>query len=212
LPGGTRSALAAAALLAVGVAACGEALLEYREDFSNPEQGAWSRERTRSALFEYADGRYRIGVTRPGKPEVSSIVLPQPFTAMRVEVDVVEERGSGDETLYGVACGAGRRARYFIGINRRGAFLIEEQGVGEPLAEARTTRRYGTQGSAVRLAAECRVDDDDARLSLEVNSRRVTGAVDEGAEAGGFDRVSLFVATPNAGTEVGFDNLVVREL
>jgi hypothetical protein len=45
-----------------------------------------------------------------------------------------------------------------------------------------------------------------------VNSRRITGGIDEGADAEAFDRVSLFVATPNPGTEVEFDNLLVREL
>jgi hypothetical protein len=45
-----------------------------------------------------------------------------------------------------------------------------------------------------------------------VTGRRITAAVDEGACLDGFDRVSLFVLTPNNGTEVEFDNLVVREL
>jgi hypothetical protein len=212
LSGRTRSAAIAAALLAVGAAACGEGRLEYRDDFSSPERSAWSRERTESAVFEYADGRYRIAVRSAGEPEVSSIVLPEPFVAVRIEVDVIEERGRGEETVYGVACGASRRARYFVGINRRGAFAIAAEGAEDPLAEARTARQYGPQGSAVRLAAECRVDGADARLSLEVNGRRVTGAVDEEAAAAAFDRVSLFVSTPNAGTEIEFDNLVVREL
>jgi hypothetical protein len=212
LRGGTRTVLFAVVLLAGGPVACGDARLEYREDFSSPERAAWSRDRTESAVFEYVDGRYRIAVTRPGGPEVSSLVLPRRFSGIRVEVDVIEERGRGDETVYGVGCGAGRRARYFVGINWRGAFAIAAEGGDEPLADARTARRYGVQGAAVRLAAECLVEGDDARLSLEVNGRRVTGAVDEGAGAQGFDRVSLFVSTPFAGTEVEFDNLVVREL
>jgi hypothetical protein len=208
----TRSAAIAAVLLAVGVAACGDAQLEYREDFSSPDRAAWSRERTQSASFGYAEGRYRIAVTRAGEPEVSSIVLPERFIAVRLEVDVIEERGRGEETVYGVGCGAGQRARYFVGINRRGAFAIAAAGAQQPLAEARTARQYGPQGSAVRLAVECRAEDEDARLSLEVNGRRVTGALDEGSEPGAFDRVSLFVSTPNPGTEVEFDNLVIREL
>jgi hypothetical protein len=212
LPGRARSAAIAAALVAVGAAACGDARLEYREDFASPEGAPWNEERTASAVFEYADGRYRIAVTRPGEPEVSSLVLPQRFTGLRIEVDVIEERGRGEETIYGVACGAGERARYFVGINRRGAFTIAAEGLDEPLADARTARRYGPQGSPVRIAAECAVEGDDVRLSLELHGRRLTGAVDQDANAASFDRVSLFVSTPNAGTEIDFDNLVVREL
>ena len=213
--GPSRIALVVGVLLAVGAAACGPATREYREDFSDPERDPWTQERRETAVLEYADGRYRITVLRGGERELSSRELPEPVDALRIEVDLAEERGTGEETLYGVACGAGETTRYFVSVNRRGPFAIEKATGGsgvERLARSRVTRGFGGQGSAVRLGAECRVDGEDVAITLEVGQRRITGERDDGAGVEGFDRVSLFVLTPNPGTQVEFDNLVVREL
>ena len=136
--------------------------------------------------------------------------------AVRVTADAVQTRGAADLEVFGIVCIANRRgAGYFFGVGpqeryhslekvARREFEVEREGRGNKAV--RGLKRVN------RIRGECIGGGEKAtRVHLVVNGKSLAVFRDKK----GFDRfeaVGLAVFSVEGGTEVVFDNVVVKRL
>jgi hypothetical protein len=180
-----------------------------REDFDR-DDGAWPVEVISGRRREYDRGGYRVSL---GGNEILATEMPfdEETSALSIEVTVRELRRGRRQELYGVSCGLGAEA-YLLGIDastRSYAIYTFEGDVLRELAQERFPSAIRSGSAPNRLRAVCELDAPGQGLySLSVNGRRVGFATDvTGEPFGGF---ALHVESLRGGTDVVFDDLVVR--
>lgn len=189
----------------------------FDDDFSL-EDGRWLVDETRVESFAYAKGGYRIRVTNPRRSRVtySASLLGEQARAVRVTADAVQTRGTSDFEVLGVVCVANARgAGYFFGVGpqeryyslekvARREFEIEREGRGN-----KAVRRLGRVN---RIRGDCIGGGKKAtRVQLAVNGKSLAVWRDkDGFDS--FEAVGLAVFSVDGGTEVVFDNVLVKRL
>jgi hypothetical protein len=136
--------------------------------------------------------------------------------AVRIEADAVQTRGSSDFEVLGIVCIANRRgAGYFFGVGPEERYYSLEKVARrefEVEREGRRNKAVRGLGRVNRIRGECiGGGKKTTRVHLVVNGESLAVFKDKD----GFDRfeaVGLAVFSVEGGTEVVFDNVVVKRL
>ena len=203
-------------LLLIGLFACGTINNEnssnispdvlFRDDFSNSHSG-WDKVNGVDAVTDYMDGTYRITVNSKNTDVWANPGLN--FTDTLIEVET--ERISGPEDNdFGVICRyQGPGDFYSFLISSDGYYMIAKWVKGEQIALSSEFMEFSdviNQGYAINwIHAEC----NGSNLELWVNNERIAGVVDLDFKSGD---IGLIAGTfDNIGTDIQFDNLVVKK-
>jgi hypothetical protein len=178
----------------------------FQDDFSDPSSG-WDRVNETDGTTDYVDGAYRIFVNSPSFDIWANPGLD--FTDTVIEVEATKVAGP-DDNDFGVICRYQDLDKfYFFIISSDGYYGIarvvdgEQELMGqESMADSDAIK----QGMATnKIRADCVGD----QLSLYVNGTLLVEATDSTYTAGD---VGLIAGTFDvAGTDIHFDNFVVRE-
>jgi hypothetical protein len=136
--------------------------------------------------------------------------------AVRIEADAVQTRGSSDFEVLGIVCIANRRgAGYFFGVGPEERYYSLEKVARrefEVEREGRRNKAVRGLGRVNRIRGECiGGGKKTTRVHLVVNGESLAVFKDKD----GFDRfeaVGLAVFSVEGGTEVVFDNVLVKRL
>jgi hypothetical protein len=199
------------------------------DDFSDPASG-WSTDEDPGVALAYVQGSYRILVKKPS-PQDSRLPLgslddPKTYGGLSVEADATERTGpkksgplaSDPFEFHGVACWADEGAStdgtaYKFVLTPDGYYAIFKEvstgGALQTLTEGQGS--FGGFGATNRIRGDCLpTGDGSTSLVLYIDGRRVAEATDpDGLDR--FSAIGLTVETSEGGTDVLFDNVVVRE-
>jgi hypothetical protein len=185
----------------------------YEEDFSGG-CGGWASRGNTQVRFSCAKGEYSIVVVEPGDPVDAALDDKGRHKTMSVEADavLVRPKGGGLE-FHGVTCWASEQLAYAFVLNPAGEYgiLKEDRTAARPvvLKQGYAAQALPGVGARNRIRGECTATPTGTRLALLVNGDEAAVARDgRGAES--FGDFGLTVATSEAGTEVRFDNVLVR--
>jgi len=176
----------------------------YQEDFSDPASG-WASYSDADYSTDYVDGGYRINVTLQNYSVWSHPGLT--FGDAQIEVDAA--RIGGPETgELGVICRYQDGDNYYVlKITGDGYYSITKRKDGEwvTLVDWQTSDAILSGDATNRLRADCAGD----RLTLVVNDQLLAETQDADFVSGD---IGLLAGTfEEAGTDILFDNLVVRQ-
>jgi hypothetical protein len=187
-------------------APAGETGVLFQDDFSDPGSG-WDQVTFETGVTDYADGVYRIYVN-----EASVDYWANPgrnYTDVRVEVEVTKVGGSDDNDM-GIICRYQDADNFYFAVISSDGFagIVKAEGGGQtPISsealEASDAVRKGDTTNTIRF--DCVGDS----LTLLVNGTQVATATDAEWSKGDVGLVAGTFDTP--GTDVHFDNFVVRE-
>ena len=185
----------------------------FSDDFSGPCRG-WSTDRDARVALGCVDGAYRVLVKRPDRPQHSRLFEGPAGREMSVEVDaVLDQPQNGKFELHGVSCWESPASGYLFGLAPDGSYVIVKLDLA---GRAQAILKGGHADEAVpgagarnRIRGDCRADDGRVELGFFVNGDRVAVVRDKGSTRS-FKGFGLFVATSDAGTDVRFDNALVR--
>jgi len=185
----------------------------HSEDFS-AGCGSWPSRGSSKVRFLCGDGDYGIVVLEPRIPMHSVIPTEQPYGELSVETDVaLVAPETAVNALFGVSCWPSDRRGYVFVLGLAGQFAIarldraSDRSVS--LAQGETPRAIPGVGLRNRIRGECSAGPDATHLTLYVNGDRVAAARDENRTKS-FEAVGLYVVTAEPGTDVRFDNVLVR--
>jgi hypothetical protein len=178
----------------------------FQDNFSDPSSG-WDQVNEVEGSTDYVNGLYRIYVD-----EANYDIWANPglnFTDTVIEVEATKV-GGADDNDFGVICRyQGLDSFYFFIISSDGYYGIAKVVDGEQELIGMDNMEYSdaiNQGSASNLL---RVDCLGNQFTLYVNGEKVADASDSQYPSGD---VGLIAGTFDiAGTDVHFDNFVVRE-
>jgi hypothetical protein len=182
------------------------------DDFS--QTGVWLVQNNRSFSMDYAGGRYRILMKEPNIRS-SGRALREEVDSMSAEVDATFRSGRVAADYYGLTCLTSSRGSYFFGISPDGYYTVAFDPGGDReisvkrLVEDRARRRFSPDHAANRIRATCIREGVRTVLRLDVNGARVAETTHRDS-LGRFIGVELFAFSRNGGTDVRFDDLVVR--
>jgi hypothetical protein len=185
----------------------------FAEDFS-AGCANWSTDRDYLVALSCREGGYHVLVRRPVRPQVSRVFPGWSQRRMSVEADAVLLRPRrGEMELHGVSCWTSPKLGYFFVLDPAGFFVIaredQEAGRVKVLKKGKTMRALTGIGVRNRITGECTAGVDGVSLALYVNGDRVAVARDhEGPRS--FSAFGLYVVTSEPGTEVRFDDVLVR--
>ena len=185
----------------------------FAEDFSSGCAN-WSTDRDYLVALSCRNGAYHVLVRKPVRPQVSRLFTGTTQRQMSVEADAVLVRPRrGKMELHGVSCWASPKLGYLFVLDPAGFFVIarEDHATGrvKVLKKGETMRALTGIGVRNRIRGECTADPSGVSLALYVNGDRIAVARDgEGPRS--FSAFGLYVVTSEPGTEVRFDDVLVR--
>ena len=178
----------------------------FRDDFSDPASG-WERWEGPEGMTDYDAGGYRIFIDRPH--QMSWATPGREYTGVSIEVDVQKIAGA-DDNYFGILCRyQDENNFYLLWISSDGYYGIEKFKDGDfipPNEKAHGFHRVIHQGKTTnQLRADCIGDT----LTLYANDSNLATLEDSDFRQGA---IGLFArSTDLAGTNLLFDNLVLRE-
>jgi hypothetical protein len=185
----------------------------FADDFSGPCDG-WSTARDERVVLSCARGAYRVLVRNPDRPQYSRLFQQSSQSALSIEADVVLVKPrTGEFEFHGVSCWGSRTVGYLFILAPDGSYAIvkDDTATGRRtfLKEGQTDHALPGVGVRNRIRGDCAARRGVADLALFVNGDRVAGARDRGGLRS-FTGFGLFVGTSERGTDVRFDNVLVR--
>jgi hypothetical protein len=181
------------------------------DDFST--QGAWLVDENPDLTFDYVQDAYRIYLKKPGL--WSSIrALPDEVESLTMEADASAEDIDPRADFFGISCLTASGESFLFGMSPDGYFTVavdpggDQQLEFQRLIEDSALRRFSTPNAVNRLRAECVRDGDIMKLRFLVNGKRVTETQHE--SSGRLVGVELFAYSEKGGTDIRFDNVLVR--
>ena len=187
----------------------------FADDFSN--QDVWLVRDDASFSTDYEKGRYRLLVREPETIWSSQVMLPREIESMSVDVDARFGVGRVRSDYYGVACTDSSSASYLFAISPEGYHSIAYDPGDDPdieierLVEDYAPRRFSANRAWNTLSAVCTPRGDKTFLSLAVNGRTIAKTTHR-RSSGKFVAVALFAYSGAGGTDVLFDDIVVRNV
>jgi hypothetical protein len=180
--------------------------LLFQDDFSSPNSG-WDRLHNEDGVTDYQDGQYRILVNTTNTDVWANPGLN--FTNTIIEVDTTKVGGDNNND-FGVVCRYKDGENfYFFVISSDGYYGIGKVKDGQQVLvgmESMPPTDAVKQGNATnRIQADC----DGSTLRLTVNGELLAQTTDEDLSSG--DVGLLAGSFHNPGTDILFDNFVVRE-
>jgi hypothetical protein len=180
--------------------------LLFQDDFSDPKSG-WDSSHNEDGVTDYQDGQYRILVNTTNTDVWANPGLN--FTNTIIEVDATKT-GGDDNNDFGVVCRyADDQNFYFFVISSDGYYGIGKIKDGQQVLvgmESMPPTDAVKQGAATNhLQAVC----DGSTLRLVVNGQQLVETTDPDLTSG--DAGLLAGSFENPGTDILFDNFVVRE-
>ena len=177
------------------------------------QQGAWLVEDDADLTFDYVSDAYRIYLKKPGL--WSSIrALPEEVESLTMEADASAENIELKTDFLGISCLTANGESFLFGMSPDGYYTVaydpggDQQLEFQRLIEDSALRKFSTPSAANRLRAECVRDGDVMKLRFLVNGKRVTETQHE--SRGRLVGVELFVYSEKGGTDIRFDNVLVR--
>jgi len=185
----------------------------FADDFSGPCDG-WSTGRDERVVLSCARGAYRVLVRNPDRPQQSRLFEGRTRSTLSIEADAVLMRPrTGEFEVHGVSCWGSRTVGYLFILSPDGSYAIlkEDTATGRRtfLKKGQTDHALPGVGVRNRIRGDCRARRGVANLAMFVNGDRVAGARDRGGVRS-FMGFGLFVGTSERGTDVRFDNVLVR--
>jgi Domain of unknown function (DUF4328) len=186
----------------------------FADDFSN--QDVWLIRDDPSFSTEYDEGRYRLLVLEPETIWSSQVMLPSELESMSVEVAGRLGAGRVRSDYLGVACTDSANASYLFAISPDGYYSIAYDPGDDPeiqlerLVEENAARRFSARRAWNNLGGVCTPQGGKTSLRLTVNGRTIAKATHRHA-SGKFVGVALFAYSGAGGTDVLFDDMVVRQ-
>jgi hypothetical protein len=184
----------------------------FSDDFSKPANG-WIVSKTDYAEFSYADGEYRILLTKPDFNSYS--ILPkQKFDNFSVEVDARLASGPSNG-VFGILCRAEANEQT---VSKAYVFAIRGDGFYAILKRTTPTFwdaiAYGKESKAIKpgnVSNHLRADCSGNTLTFYINGEKVLEKTDPAFKAG---NVGMAVTTQpkSEPLDVRFDNLVVHAI
>jgi len=181
------------------------------DDFSQP--GAWLEQDDNDLSFDYVSDAYRIYLKQPGL--WSSIRgLADEVESFSVEADASAENIEPRTDFYGLSCLTSSGESFLFGMSPDGYYTVAFDPGGDQrlefqrLIEDSALRKFSAPHAVNRLRAECVREGDALKLRLFVNGKRLTETKHEAL--GGLVGVELFVYSEKGGTDIRFDNVLVR--
>jgi hypothetical protein len=178
----------------------------FQDDFSDHGSG-WDQASFETGVTDYEDGVYRIYVNEPNVDYWANPGLD--FTDVRVEVEATKVGGSDDNDL-GIICRYQDAQNFYFAVISSDGFagIVKSEGgeqtpISSEALEPADAVREGNSTNTLRF--DCVGDS----LSLMVNGTQVAAATDAAWAKGDVGLVAGTFDTP--GTDVHFDNFVVRE-
>lgn len=178
----------------------------FSDDFSSTSSG-WDRQTTSEGATDYADGVYRIYVN---DTNVDYWANPgESFTDVRVEVEATKVGGPDDNDL-GVICRYVDIDNFYFGLISSDGYAVigkvkdgEQAGISSDGMEPVEGIKLGDATNLIRL------DCVGGGLTLFVNGTQIATVADSDFASGD---VGLMAGTyDTAGTDIHFDNFVVRQ-
>jgi hypothetical protein len=185
----------------------------FADDFS--QRDVWLSETNETARVGYTGGSYSILVKEPGSLWTSLLGLGREVEALAVEADTTLHEGTVRGDFWGVVCLGSSEGVYLFGASPDGFYTIGFDPGGDAQLEFRrlvrnfARKRFGPDKGTNRLHAECIDDGDETLLRLYVDGVRQSEARHSG-RMGRFIGIGLFVYSQSGGTDVRFDDVVVR--
>ena len=183
----------------------------FADDFS--QEGAWLVQNDRDLTFDYVADAYRMYLKEPGL--WSSIRgVAHPVESLSVETDATPESIDLKTDFYGLSCLTASGESFLFGMSPDGYYTVAFDPGGDQklefqrLIEDSALRKFSETRAANRLRAECVRDGDAMTLRFFVNGKRLTETKHEAL--GELVGVELFVYSENGGTDIRFDNVLVR--
>lgn len=183
------------------------------DDFSR--EGVWLLRNERAVTLDYVDGSYRM-LMKGQSLWTSGLALPAQADSLSVEADATLYAGNVRTDFYGVACLTSSGVSYIFGISPDGYHTIGFDPGGDQVFELNrlledwAPRRFGPDRGTLRIHAECAPRGEEIVLELTVNDTQVA-QTSHRASLGDVAGVELFAYSERGGTDVRFDNLVVRD-
>ena len=184
----------------------------FSDDFSKPANG-WTVSKTDYAEFSYADGEYRILLTKPDF-NTYSILPKQKFDNFSVEVDARLAAGPSNG-VFGILCRAEADEQT---ASKAYVFAIRGDGFYAILKRTSPTFwdaiAYGKESKAIKpgnVSNHLRADCSGNTLTFYVNGEKLLEKTDTAFKAG---LVGMAVTTQpkSEPMDVRFDNFVVRAI
>ena len=191
-------------------------LMPAQATFTDDFEGScrqWSTDRDERVALSCSDGAYHILVRNPDRPQHSRL-FDDARARLSVEADVVlvEPRKLAFEA-HGVSCWGSPTLGYVFAVAPDASYAIVKQDVAagkqQILKLGDTNRALAGISARNRIRGDCEAVAGGARLTLFVNGDRIATARDNAAPRS-FIGFGLFVTTSERGTDVRFDNLLVR--
>jgi len=187
-------------------AASNEPGVLFSDDFSDTSSG-WDRQTTSEGITDYADGVYRIYVN---DTNVDYWANPgESFTDVRVEVEATKAGGPDDNDL-GVICRYVDIDNFYFGLISSDGYAAigkvkdgEQVGLSSDGMDPVEGINLGTATNRIRL------DCVGEALTLFVNGTQIASVTDPDFTAG--DVGPMAGTYDLAGTDIHFDNFVVRQ-
>jgi hypothetical protein len=178
----------------------------FKDDFSDPSSG-WDRVDVAEGVTDYGDGVYRIFVNTHNTDQWANPGLDFVDTIIEVEATKV---GGPDDNDFGVICRYEDFENfYFFIISSDGYYAVAKvmDGVQELMGESEMMPNDAIKKGNV--TNQIQVACDGSRLTLTVNDTQLISVSDSTFPSGD---VGLLAGTfDEPGTEIHFDNFVVRE-
>jgi hypothetical protein len=163
--------------------------------------------------FDYVEDAYHIYLKKPGL--WSSIrALPDGVESLTMEADASAEDIDLRTDFFGISCLTASGESFLFGMSPDGYYTVafdpggDQQLEFQRLIEDSALRKFSTPNAVNRLRAECVRDGDVMKLRFLVNGKRVTETQHE--SSGRLVGVELFAYSEKGGTDIRFDNVLVR--
>ena len=186
----------------------------FADDFSQTD--VWLVEEDSALTLDYVGGAYRLLVKQPEGLWSSAVAFTRGVESMSADVDVTMHGGTVRTDYYGVACIGSSQGGFFFGISPDGYYSINldpggDEGIAlERLVEDVADGRFGPDDASARMRVTCARQGERTLLTLAVNGTQVARTTAR-ESLGDFVGVAFFAYSGAGGTDVRFDDLVVRE-
>lgn len=177
----------------------------------------FSQDKDAAVSLGGTDGEYQMIIKDPEAEQEAGLTLSGArFGVIEVEADVRLEAGPRtNASSFGVGCWKSRepRAGYRVGLSGGGAFVMWADSPGEEHAGFRPEQvdEGGLQlGRSNHVRAACKSSGSATVVDMFVNGVHVGHARDP-AGFQPFTAISLWGQSDDAGTDIRFDNVAVKE-
>jgi hypothetical protein len=189
-----------------------------KDDFSDPASG-WSSDDNDEVLLDYADGGYRILMKAPGRRDarlnLGTPDEPHAVEGVSVEADVTGRAGpySGGQLdefeFHGVACWGAHGLGYKFVLSPEGHYgILKDDDSLVILTEGDSD--FVRYGATNRFRGDCTSSGGRPTLLVPyVDGKKIAQASDpDGPDR--FPAIGLTAGTSDVGTDILFDNVLVR--